>query len=315
MGPLNGGMSYPEAFQGRQGLFVTVSLWLAHRVNSLMHRLMPGKLRADMLLVANNRTRVALPAGIGGEVMTVIENGVDLSIWWPPVDEPEEGGPVRIVFVGRLIECKAVDLLLEAFRDLIARTPATLDLAGDGRMRPAWEAKAKELGLGESVRFLGWLSQEACADLLRKSDILVLPSLHECGGAVVLEAMAVGLPVVAANWGGPADYLDPSCGILVNPTSGESFIKGLADALSQLSASPRLRRELGQSGRERIIRDFDWNRKIERFLDIYKHVLGTKPDPEPSRCRQAEPLDSALSWPLGPELAVHGPPAMPFREG
>jgi glycosyltransferase involved in cell wall biosynthesis len=295
MGPLNGGMTYPEAFRSRQSHLVSIFFRLAHHAPYLMHWLMPGKLLADTILVANERTRDSLPSGLRGEVLTMFENGVDLSLWTPAGDEPVKDGPVRIVFVGRLIDCKAVDLLLEAFRDVIARTPATLHLAGDGPMRLRWESKAKELGLDGAVRFLGWLSQEGCAELLRRSDVMVLPSLHECGGAVVLEAMAVGIPVIAANWGGPADYLDSSCGILVDPTSRASFVEGLAKAMLRLAGTPDLQREMGRAGRERVLRDFDWDRKIEGLLNLYERMIQTCPEPEASSWRGADPILSEIS--------------------
>jgi glycosyltransferase involved in cell wall biosynthesis len=288
MGPMNGGMTYPAAFRSRQGRLESIFLWVGHRAGFLLHRLIPGKLLADTLLVANDRTRDALPPGSAGKVLKMFENGVDLSLWTPSDDEEAHGGPFRIVFVGRFIECKAVDLLLEAFRDVIARTPATLHLAGDGPQRLEWEAKAKELGLNESVRFLGWLSQEGCAELLRRSDVLVLPSLHECGGAVVLEAMAVGLPVIAANWGGPADYLDSTCGILVDTTSEASFVAGLIEAMSRLADSPDLRRAMGRAGREKVIREFDWDQKIEELLCVYERMIRLCPEQEATqRCTSA----------------------------
>jgi glycosyltransferase involved in cell wall biosynthesis len=272
MGPLNGGMFYPPAFRGRESLHVTKFLHLAQLVTNLMNRLIPGKLRAAILLVANDRTRRALPGGLRGEVLRVVENGVDLSLWRPPERVRAEGSPLRIVFVGRLIDCKAVDLLLEAFRDVIGRVPATLQLAGDGPQRRRWEARARALGLDGVVEFLGWITQMECAELLRRSDVLILPSLHECGGAVVLEAMATGLPVIAANWGGPADYLDESCGILIDPTSEPSFIAGLAEAMVLMATAPDLRRKLGRAGRERVIREFDWDKKIEVFMNIYERL-------------------------------------------
>lgn len=85
-------------------------------------------------------------------------------------------------------------------------------------------ANSKLKQLVSNVVFSGWLSQEKCAIKLQQADALVLPSLREPGGAVVMEAMAVGLPVIATNWGGPADYLNSACGILVEPTSKEGFL-------------------------------------------------------------------------------------------
>src|SRR3954447_26876703 len=137
MGPLNVGMSYPPAFRVRQGLPITACPRGGRGVTGLINRLIPGKRRAALLLVANDRTRRALPGGLRGEVLTFVENGVDLSLWRPAEDGSCEGGPCRIVYVGRLIGLKAVDLLLEAFREVVDRTPAILRVVGDGSMRRA----------------------------------------------------------------------------------------------------------------------------------------------------------------------------------
>ena len=126
--------------------------------------------------------------------------------------------------------------------------PVSLEIIGDGPMHTSWQTLADQLGLGSVVKFSGWLSQEACALRLQQADVLVLPSLFECGGAVVLEAMAVGLPVIATAWGGPTDYLDEFCGILVKPQSRESLVAGFASAMETLATSPDLRERLGQAG-------------------------------------------------------------------
>ena len=68
-------------------------------------------------------------------------------------------------------------------------------------MRKAWESVTDDLGLRTVVTFSGFMSQQACAERLKCADVLVLPSLFECGGAVVLEAMAIGLPVIATALG------------------------------------------------------------------------------------------------------------------
>ena len=100
----------------------------------------------------------------------------------------------------------------------------------------------------------------------------MLPSIYECGGAVVLEAMASGKPVIATRWGGPADYLDESCGILIDPDGPEALIAGFAKAMETLMASPQLCASLGAAGRQRVVRDFDWEKKVDRILQIYESV-------------------------------------------
>jgi glycosyltransferase involved in cell wall biosynthesis len=85
--------------------------------------------------------------------------------------------------------------------------------------------------------------------------------------------MASGKPVVATAWGGPLDYLDESCGILVPPDSREALIAGLADGLSRLAADPELRARLGRAGRERVERDFNWEDKIDDMIAIYRRAI------------------------------------------
>jgi glycosyltransferase involved in cell wall biosynthesis len=165
-----------------------------------------------------------------------------------------------------------VDLLLEALARLEGHCSTTLDIFGDGEERGALEALARKLGLQAAVRFHGFLPQAEVAQELLGADALVLPSLAECGGAVVLEAMALGLPVIATNWGGPADYVDATCGILIEPTERDRFIVDLSDAIRALALSPAKRRALGEAGREKVISMYDWERKVDRILELYARV-------------------------------------------
>jgi glycosyltransferase involved in cell wall biosynthesis len=312
IGPMNGGMDYPPAFRRRQNRFINLMFKIGGLFPNSLNALIPGKRKATTLLVANQRTREALPKGIRGKVIELVENGVDLSIWkqqpqnlCSELDKSLEETktqhlgqmsqkPTKFVFVGRLVDWKAVDLLLIAFKRVVAQVQAELEIIGDGTERAALEEQAKELGLikpqiqnagattlesgsepqeKDAVHFAGWLSQVDCAQRLKKADALVLPSLFECGGAVVLEAMAMGLPVIATNWGGPADYLDESCGLLVNPASRDSFINDLAAAMIKMAQHPELCQAMGRAGRERVRDYFDWEVKVDTMLGIYQETI------------------------------------------
>lgn len=286
IGPMNGGMDYPPAFCTMQGRLGHISLWLGRKSANGMNRLMPGKRKAALLLVANQRTKQALPSCLKGvPVDVLVENGVNLSLWQDVPRTPERAASdtTHFVFLGRLIALKAVDLLLRAFAQAAQHAPMSLAIVGDGQERQTLERLAADLGLLGSARqagkvhFAGWLPQEACAALLQEADALVLPSLHECGGAVVLEAMAMAMPVIATNWGGPADYLDSRCGILVEPTSPDGFVVGLRDALQALAQQPQLRFAMGRVGRQKVIDHFDWEVKVDRILQAYRQVGGVRP--------------------------------------
>lgn len=274
IGPMNGGMDYPAAFRGQQSAITSAVVNAGRAFSHLANQWLPGKLEAAALLVANVRTRLALPSGVRGKVIELVENGVDLSVWRAPRVERSADGVVRFIFVGRLVDWKAVDLLLEAFASVRGQVNARLEIIGDGAMRAAWTQLAGKLGLGDAVQFSGWLSQSECAERLAASDVFILPSLFECGGAVVLEAMALGLPVIATDWGGPADYLDETCGILVPPDSRTALVSGFAAAMTRLAGSAALREQMGRAGREKILRVYDWERKVDQMLEIYRAAIG-----------------------------------------
>jgi glycosyltransferase involved in cell wall biosynthesis len=174
------------------------------------------------------------------------------------------------------VDWKRLDFVLHA---LAAIPEAQLEVIGDGPMRPAWTTLADNLGIGDRVRWLSWRPQPECAQLLRGATALLLPSIYECGGAVVLEAMACAIPVIATAWGGPADYIDPSCGILLEVTGATSsdasttIAQEFASAMRKLIADPVLRVQLGVSGRKRVEEFFDWDQKIGQILTIYRKAI------------------------------------------
>jgi glycosyltransferase involved in cell wall biosynthesis len=272
IGPMNGGMDYPAAFRQAESLFTRITVALGRSSANLVNSIISGKKYAKILLVANQRTRYALPACVQGQVIEIPENGVDLSIWKMP--RPGEATPTdtpRFLFVGRLIDWKRLDFVIQA----LARIPdAQLEVIGDGAMRQPWTELAQSLGVADRIRFLGWLPQPECAKLLHGSTALLLPSIYECGGAVVLEAMATGTPVVATAWGGPADYLNASCGILVDASNPQAITDGFTQAMQKLIANPTLRLQLGTAGRERVEHYFDWNQKIDSILNIYRQAIA-----------------------------------------
>ena len=311
IGPMNGGMKYPPAFRNRENSFVNLGVETGRLFANLFNALIPGKRQATTILVANQRTKESLPKGISGKIIEIVENGVDLSIWKPKFlngsldsenlaaqttttsSNSEARRAVRFVFVGRLVQWKAVDLLLRAFKCLSDQMSVELEIIGDGEQRSDLETLARELGLikplnatsatqnwdsealkPDLINFTGFLSQPNCAQRLQSADVMVLPSLYECGGAVVLEAMTMGIPVIATNWGGPTDYLDESCGILVEPKKPDLFVRDLASAMLKLARAPELRQAMGQAGHQRILDRFDWEVKVDTMLEIYREAIA-----------------------------------------
>ena len=97
---------------------------------------------------------------------------------------------------------------------------------------------------------------------------------------MVLEAMAIGLPVIATNWGGPMDYVDHSTGILIDPVPRDTFSHRLAEAIIHLASNPSVRNELGKAGFARAFHCFNWEEKGKRMIDIYRAATSSLVKPE-----------------------------------
>jgi len=93
----------------------------------------------------------------------------------------------------------------------------------------------------------------------------------------VLEAMASGLPVVAAKWGGPTDYVAADTGVLIPPATPEIFVAELASVMLAMARDPGARAEMGRAGRRRVAAIYDWRIKAKALLEIYKDVLSSHP--------------------------------------
>jgi glycosyltransferase involved in cell wall biosynthesis len=281
IGPMKGDTDYPPAFRNEESLLTRMAIGLGRASAGWLNQIFPGKRRASILLVANEQSRCALIDGTTAKVFDLPENGVDMKVWRPSRKLAADNSLCRFVYVGRLVRSKGVDLLLEAFEEVAARGCAISGLIiGEGPLREKLRSQAEAAGiLGSSadqlgtVYFGGWKSQSEVAQLLTAQDCLILPTLLESGGAVLLEAMAVGLPVIATKWGGPAEYVDDSCGILVPPNSRESLVAGLADAMERLALDPELRHRMGAAGRRKIERFYTWDTKIDRIIDFYKQAV------------------------------------------
>ena len=296
IGPLNGGMEYPPAFRTKEPLASRWVVKLGRSLSDLANGIFPGKRKAALVLVANTRTREVLPARLSGRVFELPENAVDVDAWHMPAGSPQTGES-RFLYVGRLVDWKALEIVIQALQDV----PETvLEVVGDGPMLEPWQELAVRIGVQNRVHFLGWLSQKECAERLHGCCALVLPSLYECGGAVVLEAMALARPVIATAWGGPAEYLDESCGVLIPPHSRAALIEGFAKAMFLMQSSPELCKKLGNAGRARLLRNFSWNDRIDRMVELYQMSIDSCMDGEDvARSRECASAPIAIEWRKG----------------
>jgi len=176
-----------------------------------------------------------------------------------------------ILFVGRLRHYKGVDVLLRA---MTAVEQAHLIVVGIGPMADAWQALAQELGLQTKVSFLGEVPDADVIALYQATDLFVLPSTNraETWGAVQIEAMASGLPVICTELGTGTSYVnqDGVTGLVVPPNDPGA----LAVAIQTLMANPARRRTLGQQGLRRATEQFSTTAMLQNMLSFYQEALA-----------------------------------------
>jgi colanic acid/amylovoran biosynthesis glycosyltransferase len=200
----------------------------------------------------------------------VVHCGVDVERFVPP-EQARDHGPVRVACVGRLVPEKGQRLLIEAVA-AICRGGANvcLTFAGDGPERASLEDLATELHIADHVEFLGAVAHTDVDELLRRSDIFCLASFAEGVPIVLMEAMAMELPVIASRVMGIPELIeDRVSGRLVAPGS----LSDLTDVLSQLVEDPEHRRQLGEAARRQVGSKFELRANATRLRRIYEELL------------------------------------------
>ncbi len=197
----------------------------------------------------------------------VIPNGVNVATFHPAAEQGPHHGPVRLLFVGRVVFQKGLDVLFRALAALPTELDWELEIIGDGDARPALTLEAAQLGIAPRITFSGWQDRAVIAERYRAADLFVFPSRDEGMPNVVLEAMASGLPIVATAIAGSEELVrEGENGHLV-PTENAP---ALADALARLIAQPETRRAMGRASRERIEREYTWARVAACYLDLLR---------------------------------------------
>ncbi len=277
IGPLNGGLRSPKGFPE----FMRADAdWLVPLRNAgrLVDMALGATRHAARILVATEATRRWYPPRHRHRCVTMLENAVDLERFparpWPAA--PGAGRPLEIVFVGRLVPFKAVPLLLRAMVQLQDRLELRLTLVGDGPMRAPWEAEAAALGLAEQVRFTGARPLAEVSGFMEQAHCFCLPSVRESGGAVLLEAMASQRPVIAVDYGGPAEIVDDAVGRKVPAVDNETVITGIREALLDLAEHPDAWRRRGEIGRARVAERWTWDAKIDAAVAVYHELLAER---------------------------------------
>lgn len=239
-----------------------------------------------VVCVCEAEARLARSVGAGQRVR-VVHNGVDpepVGAPDPSVVELRGDGPL-IGALTQLRPGKGIETLLAAMPAVLARVPdARLVVCGEGPERDSHLGLAAQLGITHAVQFIG--RRDDPLAVLRAIDLFVHASWAEAFPYVILEAMSVGVPVVASAVGGVGEAVeDAHTGLLVAPRDPHA----LGSAITRLVSDSQLRRDMGERGRKRVLRDFTLEAMIARLSRVYDELMGL-PDSRPRARGHAEHL-------------------------
>jgi glycosyltransferase involved in cell wall biosynthesis len=237
---------------------------------SVYHRALSPLLRRvwrrAAAVVANSAGLRALAKKFEPNVnVKVIPNGVDLKKF---ANSDRSWTPAHILFVGRIVYQKGLDLLIKALSNL-QNQQWELSVVGDGPIRAALQTMATSAGIVSRINFLGWKSRSELPAVFQQANLFVYPSRHEGMPNAVLEAMAAGLPVLATRIAGNEDLVNDETGILVNTED----MAGLQTALEKIIPDAQMRKQMGAAARKRVETNYGWSRVAKEYLQLIERAL------------------------------------------
>jgi glycosyltransferase involved in cell wall biosynthesis len=277
IGPINGGLPWPTGFSQAE----KQKEWITGLRD--LYRFLPfarSTYRYAKAIIAGSSQTYAEFAAYREKLFFVPENGLSRSLLDSASHRGLSQGPLELIYVGRLVPYKACDLAIRAASSLLQKGLAKLTIVGDGPEREGLEHLVKSLGVEKVVAFSGWLNHSEAMQCLKKSDILVFPSIREFGGGVVFEALALGAVPVVADFGGPGDIVNSKVGYKITLTNEQDMIAQIEKFLTSLAGDRSLLVKLQKQGMQYAQESLSWDGKARIVTEILRWVVGQGPKPD-----------------------------------
>jgi glycosyltransferase involved in cell wall biosynthesis len=238
---------------------------------------------------------------VPADKVVVIPNGTDPEVFDFPFD-PKSVRPHYaaaheqiILFVGRLVTEKGVQVMLNAAPAVLAQCPgARFLIVGTGYHMDELRRQAHALGIAHHVRFLGYVSDDDLKRLYRIADAVCIPSLYEPFGIVALEGMAANVPVVTSDTGGLRDFVEH---MVTGVTTYAGDAASLAWGLLEVLRNPALANQLREVAYEKVRHIYNWKVIAQRTLEVYDKVLKESDQIGSSEVASAPPAPRAVAAP------------------
>ena len=279
LGPVNGGLPFPKNFSG-------VAKKEAAQFNFLRYfsKILPGYKatyqKAKVVLAGSSYTLELLKNNFSihpEKLELFFENGIPSEFFVPRNSEGRraESAPFHLLFVGRLVPYKGADMLISALGEMdeSIKEKLILTIVGAGPEENNLQRQVAHLHLQKQVRFTGLVDHHKVLEYYQDADIFCFPSIREFGGAVVLEAMAAGLPCIVVNHGGISEYVMDGTGIKIDPLSREHIIREIREGVQHLINDSRFYKKLSKNAAIRA-GEFEWKNKAKQLVKIYRYALA-----------------------------------------
>lgn len=283
-GPVGGGQRAPKALKRYFGQYWSRE-WLRDWVSTVLQYINPGFYRAvkqaDKLIVANQDT-LALARRLRPTrpIDMMCDMGLYDSFMPPqPVERPlVADGPLKLLWVGRMLPRKALELTIQALGQVDPALPIILTIVGGkGEMADQVPHYIEQYGVTDRVHWAGHVTFQEVKEYYRQSDVFFFTSLRDTGPHQLLEAMAYSLPIVTIDLHGQAELVNKTTGIQVPVMTEAEVVAGLARAVEWIYAHPAERLAMGRAGYE-FAKTQLWDKRVRRFIDeVYPAVLLPTP--------------------------------------
>ncbi|MTH79363.1 glycosyltransferase family 4 protein [Paracoccus aestuariivivens] len=278
MGPLNGGVPWPKGFDSERR---REKEWLSYVRGA--YKALPGRastLAASSAIICGSaHTRSEIPARYQDKTVWLPENAINPERFSMVADQTGTL-PLRGCFIGRLVPYKGADMAIEAALPMLKSGALALDIIGDGPQGQALRDLVAQEGVSGAVHFHGWLEHSQVQSVAARSQLLVFPSVREFGGGVVLEAMALGVVPVIADYAGPGELVDDMTGFRIPMGSRPQIVAGLRELLQSIVADPSGLPVMAKAAREKVMRDFTWSAKARQVERIWRAILDGEALPQ-----------------------------------
>ena len=286
-GPVGGMESIPVQLLPWDNPLALVSELTRNTSNYLQslpfHVLPQHAAQSTAVLVSTAETQRAF-TGLGLDTRLMPAIGIDAG-QISPRQVPVPTGPLELLFVGRIISLKGIDLAIRALA--ASGTNARLTLVGDGSYADKARRLAARLGLGDRLQFAGRLPLAEVLEVYDRFHVFIFPSLHDSGGFAVLEAMARGLPVICLDCGGPAISVREECGVRVPCENRSQIVAGLASAIRAYDEDrPRVAAD-GVRARASVAEHYEWGRKCAELDAVYEQATSGSAQRQAARRQRA----------------------------